>query len=74
MTSDDKTEALVGHVLTAIEACDLSDRTDDYGNVHEMCFVDIKTEDGVAFTLTTHVEHNGYYGGFSLTLHEVPNR
>ena len=36
---------------------------DEYGNVHEVQFLVVTTSKG-AFTIETHNEHNGYYGGF----------
>jgi len=36
-------------------------------DVHEVCFVEIETTKG-SFSVCTHVEHNGYYGGFSIAL------
>lgn len=35
----------------------------EYGDEHETMFLKVKTSKGV-FTVTTHNEHNGYYGGF----------
>jgi hypothetical protein len=42
---------------------------DDWGddNCHETMFVKVQTTKG-SFTLCTHNEHNGYYGGFSLEM------
>ena len=37
-----------------------------------MAFLEIGTEIG-AVTVVTHVEHNGYYGGFGLTIEETPS-
>jgi len=39
----------------------------DYGGCHETQFVKVQTTKG-SFTLCTHNEHNGYYGGFSLAV------
>ena len=38
---------------------------DDYDECHEVQFVKVQTTKG-SFTLCTHNEHNGYYGGFSI--------
>jgi len=42
----------------------------EYGTVHEIQFLNIKTSKGV-FTMSSHNEHNGYYGGFSIEVEEV---
>jgi hypothetical protein len=42
---------------------------DDYG-CHEVQFVAVQTTKG-CFTLCTHNEHNGYYGGFGLKVKRV---
>jgi hypothetical protein len=39
----------------------------DSDNCHETMFVKVQTTKG-SFTLCTHNEHNGYYGGFSLEM------
>jgi hypothetical protein len=44
----------------------LEDSSDDY---HECVFVDIMTSKG-SFVIETHNEHNGYYGGFSITMED----
>lgn len=63
ITTDDDLQSLVGHLLIRIEA---RPGPDIYAD-HETMFVEIATEVGFV-TLTTHNEHNGYYGGFSLTV------
>lgn len=70
MSTDDDIQSLVGHKLMRVEAKsgpDIEDG-DDY-DVHETCFVEIGTDDGF-ITLVNHNEHNGYYGGFGLTITE----
>jgi hypothetical protein len=45
----------------------------DENNFHEVQFFEIQTDRGV-FTLSSHNEHNGYYGGFFLKVDAVePN-
>jgi hypothetical protein len=66
MTTDDDVQSLVGHRLARIEAKDGPSGDADY-DVHETCFVEIGTDDGFV-TLTNHNDHNGYYGGFGLTI------
>lgn len=40
---------------------------DGGGDVHELAFCDVLTSKGV-IQLVCHNEHNGYYGGFSITV------
>lgn len=67
MRTDDDIQSLVGHTLTRIEAKSGPDEEGEYGDMHEVCFVEIGTDDGF-ITLANHNEHNGYYGGFGLTI------
>jgi hypothetical protein len=69
MTCDDDLEGLAGKTLVAIG----DDRTGDGegGEVHDLMFLDIKTQEGVAATVMMHNEHNGYYGGFSVRCRAV---
>lgn len=64
--TDDDLTSLVGHTLRRIEAKDGPTEEDDW-ETHETCFVEIGTDVGFV-TLTNHNEHNGYYGGFGLTI------
>lgn len=66
MTCDDNIQSLVGHTLVRIEAKD-GPSIDDGNEAHETCFVEIATDTGF-ITLTNHNEHNGYYGGFGLSI------
>lgn len=68
ITTDDEIEALVGQSLVSISAQPGPDAASEWGD-HETCFVIIQGDQS-AVTLTTHNEHNGYYGGFGLTLAE----
>lgn len=70
MRTDDDITSLVGNTLTRIESKDgsKSDNTED--EVHEICFIEIETDKGF-ITLSNHNEHNGYYGGFCLTITEA---
>lgn len=73
MRTDDDPQSLVGQTLTRIDVKDVDgDREveeDDYG-VHEICFLEIGTDKG-CISISTHNEHNGYYGGFSLMVQEL---
>lgn len=40
------------------------------GEVHETKFIIVRTSKG-EFTVVNHNEHNGYYGGFSLSVEPV---
>ena len=68
MTTDDDPASLVGHKLTRIEAKDGPDEEVDY-ETHEQVFVEVATDAGF-ITFANHNEHNGYYGGFGLTITE----
>jgi hypothetical protein len=64
-TSDDDLSSFVGGEILNIESVDVdaADEEDqDYG-VHDQTFLKIQTSKG-PMTVTAHVEHNGYYGGF----------
>lgn len=66
MRTDDKLEEFVGAKLLGAEikeAPPVKD-DDDYGE-HEVEFLEVQTDRGV-FTMASHNEHNGYYGGFSI--------
>lgn len=69
MTCDDDVQSLVGQVLRSIEAKD-GPTVDDEFDVHEQVFLEIAT-DGGFITIANHNEHNGYYGGFGLTVEIV---
>lgn len=67
MTTDDDVATLVGGRLLHIASKDGPDM--DGSEEHETCFVEIATDKGF-ITVTNHNEHNGYYGGFGLTITE----
>ncbi len=64
MTTDDDLPYYVGSVLMDAEVAEAPNRPDEYGD-HEVQFLKVKTSKGV-FTMESHNEHNGYYGGFSV--------
>lgn len=70
MTTDDDPAELVGQKLVKIEALRHEEKSGEYGDTHEMVFVEVVTELG-RVVLVTHNEHNGYYGGFGLTITEA---
>lgn len=67
MQTDDDGVPYKGAVLQDFEIRDAPspEPKSEYGNAYEVQFLDVKTSVGV-FTCTTHNEHNGYYGGFSI--------
>jgi len=67
MTCDDDLDAFIGSSILGVEVRDGGSSEDEYGNEHEQQFVIFKTSLG-EFTIVTHNEHNGYYGGFWLKI------
>jgi len=70
ITCDDDIGALVGGTLRKIEVTGEDEEPAEYDS-HDVCFVEVAT-DQAHVKLVTHVEHNGYYGGFALKLTAVP--
>lgn len=68
MVCDDDLGEFIGAKLLGVETRQADDETDEYGEVHEIEFLIIKTSKG-DFTVANHNEHNGYYGGFVLQAH-----
>lgn len=62
MMTDDKLEDYDGAILLGLELKNAPNIEDECGT-HEVQFLEIKTSNG-SFTMATHNEHNGYYGGF----------
>jgi hypothetical protein len=73
MTSDDDPATLVGHRLVGITGKEGPTEGEDGDETHEVVFVEVQT-DGGFITLANHNEHNGYYGGFGLTITEGDER
>jgi len=67
ITCDDDLSKIVGGTLTRIEPKETKDIEGEYGDCHEQVFIEIGTDECFV-TVCTHNEHNGYYGGFGLTL------
>lgn len=72
ITCDDELDSYVGAKIVGFEAVrgpDVELEADEdgwvSGDAHEQMFVKLETTSGT-ITLTTHNEHNGYYGGFAL--------
>jgi hypothetical protein len=70
ITCDDDAKNLIGGKLSKIEAVELTEKEGEYGDCHEMVFIEVAT-DKAHIKLCTHNEHNGYYGGFGLSIYEV---
>jgi hypothetical protein len=71
LTTDDDLPSFAGAILTGLEVLSGPDvKDDDYG-VHETAFLHVRTDRGT-IVVTTHNEHNGYYGGFWL-IARIPN-
>lgn len=63
MDTDDDLSEFADARLLDIELKDAPDQEDEWDQVHEIRFLDVKTDKGT-FQLSNHNEHNGYYGGF----------
>lgn len=70
MKCDDDLASLVGHTLTRIEGKEGPTVEGEYGDTHEQIFVEVGTDKGF-ITVNNHNEHNGYYGGFGMTITEL---
>jgi len=66
MSTDDTLSEYEDSIFEDIELKDAPDIEDEYREYHEVQFLDIKTSKGI-FTISSHNEHNGYYGGFYIT-------
>jgi hypothetical protein len=69
ISCDDSVDDLTGGKIVSIDtdaSGDEPDNEDSY-EVHEVKFVKVQTTKG-GFTLCTHNDHNGYYGGFEIAL------
>jgi hypothetical protein len=66
MTCDDDLTQFVGDILLDV---DLSDVVECEGrdDANEVQFLRVKTDKGM-INVANHVEHNGYYGGFSISI------
>lgn len=69
ISCDDDVSVLIGEKLSKVESKD-GDTTDDDWQVHETIFIEVAT-DKDHITFCNHNEHNGYYGGFGLSVTEI---
>lgn len=67
MKCDDDITGVVGQHLRGIVEKPTDADGETYG-VHEILFVEILTDEGGCLSLVNHNEHNGYYGGFTLSV------
>lgn len=68
MTADgDDFAHYIGAQLLGAAVKDGPSADSEYGDPHDIEFLEIQTDRGV-FTLSSHNEHNGYYGGFAITV------
>lgn len=67
MQTDDILEDFIGAQLVDGEIREGPAQEEEYGEAHEIQFLAIKTSKG-NFTMASHNEHNGYYGGFSIVI------
>lgn|SRR3990167_2365699 len=65
MTTDDNLGEFKDAIFLDALIKDGPTADNEYGNSHEVQFLEIKTDKG-SFVLSNHNEHNGYYGGFSI--------
>jgi hypothetical protein len=71
MTTDDELDSFIGAKLLGLETKDAPyAKATCEDDTHEVQFLEIQTSKG-ALTMANHNEHNGYYGGFSVTVEEV---
>jgi hypothetical protein len=64
MRTDDNLADYVGAKLLGAEIKEAPSIAAEYDE-HEVQFLEVRTDRGV-FTMASHNEHNGYYGGFSI--------
>ena len=63
MTTDDELSDFAGSEFYGAELRDGPETTSEWGEPHETQFLYVNTSIGT-LVVTTHNEHNGYYGGF----------
>jgi hypothetical protein len=66
MQTDDDLPYYVGARFLGAEVRDGGTTESEYGDTHEIEFLVITTDRGT-FSMANHNQHNGYYGGFSIT-------
>lgn len=69
MRTDDALDSIDGHTLVGIEVAD-GPETELAGEVQEVQFLRVTTDRGL-MTISSHNDHNGYYGGISIRAQKV---
>lgn len=69
MTCDDDLSVFPGSIFNGAEIRDAPNMESSYGE-HEVQFLVVNTSKG-QFTVASHNEHNGYYGGIALIVRET---
>lgn len=72
MTTDDRPEEFVGATFLDASIKDGPEEVHEW-ECHEVQFLEIQTSKGF-FTVKSHNVHNGYYGGFCITVEAVASR
>lgn len=70
MRTDDDVQTLVGQKIVSMGVKSAENGSDDGYGEHEICFLEIQTEN-FPITFSNHNEHNGYYGGFGMTVQKI---
>lgn len=70
MTTDDKLDDFAGATFAGVRIEEADNRPGD--EEHEVQFLLVDTSKGT-FTMESHNEHNGYYGGFALVCRTANN-
>ena len=66
MQTDDDLPYYIGAKFVGAEVRDGGSTEGEYGDTHEIQFLVVTTDRGT-FSMASHNEHNGYYGGFWIT-------
>lgn len=69
MHSDDNPEVLIGGTWVSAQIQDGPVEEGDYGDTREQQFLVVKSTAGT-ITVVNYNSHNGYYGGFGLTIED----
>ena len=70
MTTDDDLSGFAGATFLGLELRGSPAGATEWGDVHEVQFLLGHTSLGT-FTAETHNEHNGWYGGFAITIRDI---
>jgi len=66
MQTDDDLPYYIGAKFVGAEVRDGGSTESEYGDTHEIQFLVVTTDRGT-FSMASHNQHNGYYGGFWIT-------